>query len=315
MKTAVLYAGQGSQVPGMGKSFYEEFSVFRDTIDRAADYVDFDLKKVMFEGPQETLNETRYTQPCLAAFAAGVTNVLRSEGFTADAAAGLSLGEYSALYAAGVFTEEQLIRATAFRGAAMQKAGEGLDTKMCALLGLSDEKAASCAERAALETGKPVYISNYNATGQVVISGLLPAVRRAEELALDAGARKCMELATSSAFHTPFMAEAARSLGPYLEGLQLGEMRMPVIFNATGRELLPGESVRELLKRQVVSPVHMSQSLRYLADHGVTRTVEIGPGHVLTGFVRRTIRGTEGIVLDEADDLKAFLITQHPMEN
>ena len=295
MKTAVLYAGQGSQVPGMGKSFYEEFSVFRDTIDRAADYVDFDLKKVMFEGPQETLNETRYTQPCLAAFAAGVTNVLRSEGFTADAAAGLSLGEYSALYAAGVFTEEQLIRATAFRGAAMQKAGEGLDTKMCALLGLSDEKAASCAERAALETGKPVYISNYNAT------------RRAEELALDAGARKCMELATSSAFHTPFMAEAAKSLGPYLEGLQLGEMKMPVIFNATGTELRPGETVRELLEKQVVSPVHMSQSLRYLADHGVTRTVEIGPGHVLTGFVRRTIRGTEGIVLDEADDIETVV--------
>ena len=178
---------------------------------------------------------------------------------------------------------------------------------MCALLGLDDEKAAACAEQAASETGKPVYISNYNAAGQVVISGLLPAVRRAEELALDAGARKCMELATSSAFHTPFMAEAARSLGPYLKGLPLGEMKLPVIFNATGTELRPGETVRVLLEKQVVSPVHMSQSLTYLAEHGVTRTVEIGPGHVLTGFVRRTIRGTEGIVLDEADDLKQFL--------
>ena len=173
MKTAVLYAGQGSQVPGMGKSFYEEFSVFRDTIDRAADYVDFDLKKVMFEGPQETLNETRYTQPCLAAFAAGVTNVLRSEGFTADAAAGLSLGEYSALYASGVLDLDTLIRLTSFRGRAMELAGAGQQTKMCAVIGPDSDTVQKLCERVGDEKIGTVEISNYNTPVQNVISGRL----------------------------------------------------------------------------------------------------------------------------------------------
>ena len=175
MKLAVLYAGQGAQHPGMGKEFYEASSAFRAAFD-AAD-LPFDLHRVCFDDPDGVLNQTEYTQPCMVAFACGVTAVLAEKGVKPAYLAGLSLGEYSALQAAGVFTAKQAIELTAFRGKAMAEAAKGLDCGMTAVLGLDREKLSACCEQAA-ETGC-VQICNYNCPGQLVIGGEKAAVDKA----------------------------------------------------------------------------------------------------------------------------------------
>ncbi len=302
MRTAILFAGQGSQKPGMGKSFYEAYPEFTAVIDRADELVDFDLKALMFAGSAEDLAKTEYTQPALAAFAAGVFEILKAKGVTPDYVAGLSLGEYSALYAAGVFDLDTLIRTTAYRGSVMAKAGHGLETKMCAVLGLTEEATEEIVAQAAIDTGEPVYISNYNAKGQNVISGLKHAVERAKVLAKEKGARRCMDLKVSSAFHTPFMEPASEALASYFPTITFGEMKTPVVFNAVGRTKDNGETLEELLVHQVKEPVRMTQTLHFLEEAGVTRYIEVGPGKALTGFVKHTVSG-ETFTLDEAEDL------------
>ena len=310
MKTAWLYAGQGSQRQGMGKDMYERFPEFAKVIDESAEYTDFDLKKMMFEESMEVLSDTEYTQPCLAAFAAGVTEVLKEAGLMPDIAAGLSLGEYSALYVSGVFDLETLIRTTAFRGNIMHKASEGTDTLMCAILGMTSLQVEQVAADASSK-GR-VSISNYNAAGQYVLSGEKEAVEYAKELAMERGAKKCRDLKTSGPFHTPFMSEAAEELYEYLRGQKLGEMSVPVVFNSIGRPLERGledneTTVKALLKEQMVSGVRMEQSIRCLAAMGVTEVVEIGPGHVLTGFVRRTEPEIGSRYIDTAEQLETVI--------
>ena len=208
MKLAVLYAGQGAQHPGMGKEFYEASPAFRAAFDSAA--LDFDLHRVCFEDPDGVLNQTEYTQPCMVAFACGVTAVLAEKGVKPAYLAGLSLGEYSALQAAGVFTAKQAIELTAFRGKAMAEAAKGLDCGMTAVLGLDREKLSACCEQAA-ETGR-VQICNYNCPGQLVIGGEKAAVEQAAALAKEAGARRCIPLKVSGPFHTKLMAPAGDAL-------------------------------------------------------------------------------------------------------
>ena len=204
MKLAVLYAGQGAQHPGMGKEFYKASPAFRAAFDSAA--LDFDLHRVCFEDPDGVLNQTEYTQPCMVAFACGVTAVLAEKGVKPAYLAGLSLGEYSALQAAGVFTAKQAIELTAFRGRAMAEAAKGLDCGMTAVLGLDREKLSACCEQAA-EAGC-VQICNYNCLGQLVIGGEKAAVEQAAALAKEAGARRCIPLKVSGPFHTKLMAPA-----------------------------------------------------------------------------------------------------------
>ncbi len=305
MKTAFLFAGQGSQKAGMGKDIYEMYPTFAAVIDRADQIVDFDLKQLMFQGPQEVLTQTQYTQPALAAFAAGITTVLKENGIVPDCAAGLSLGEYSALHAAGVFTEQDLIRVTAFRGKEMTKAAEGLDTKMCAVLGLDAKTVEDVCRQAAAETGKCVEVSNYNARGQNVISGMAEAVNAAAVLAKNAGARRCMELAVSSTFHTSLMQPVAEALGDKFEQISFGTMEFPVIFNTLGSTADKADpaQIKGLLQQQVMSSVRMAQSIEWMKNAGVERIIEIGPGNVLSGFVRRTVSGITVCTIDKAEDL------------
>ena len=232
MKLAVLYAGQGAQHPGMGKEFYEGSPAFRAAFDSAE--LDFDLHRVCFEDPDGLLNQTEYTQPCMVAFACGVTAVLAQQGVKPAYVAGLSLGEYSALEAAGVFTAKQAIELAAYRGKAMAEAAKGIDCGMTAVLNLDRQALAACCEQAA-QLGC-VQICNYNCPGQLVIGGEKAAVDKAAALAKEAGARRCIPLKVSGPFHTRLMAPAGDALAKRFASESFGEMQVPVLFNCLGRE-------------------------------------------------------------------------------
>jgi len=285
VKLGFLYAGQGSQHPGMGADLYEAYPAFRAVFDTAQSEVDFDLKRTCFQDPEGILDQTRYTQPCMVAFAAGLTAVLGERGIVPSAAAGLSLGEYSALHAAGVFGVRTAVRIAAFRGKAMEEAAAGRESAMMAVLGLDREPLeAACAEAADLGV---VTIANYNCPGQLVIGGEKAAVEKAAALAKEMGARRCLPLRVSGPFHTPLMAPAGKALEAYFKNVPFPEPRIPVIFNCLGRERTQEESIPALLVRQVQSGVYMEDSIRRMAD--LDAIVEIGPGKVLSGFVKKTL--------------------------
>ena len=303
MSIAFLYAGQGSQHPGMGADLYETYPQFRAVLDGAD--LDFDVKEVSFQDSQGVLNETRYTQPCMVAFAVGVTQILNHEGIRPDYVAGLSLGEYSALQAAGVFNPQQAISLVAFRGKVMAEAAKGVPCGMTAVLGLDREKLEqACEQASALGV---VAIANYNCPGQLVIGGHQAAVDEAARLAKEMGARRCMPLKVSGPFHTPLLKPAGDALAEKFKGETFGEMQVPVLFNCLGREMGPDDTIPALLERQVQSSVYMEDTIRRLAELGVDTIVEIGPGKVLSGFVRKTTPEIKTYAVETVADVQALV--------
>jgi len=303
MKLAILYAGQGAQHPGMGKEFYESSPVFRAAFDSAE--LGFDLHRVCFEDPDGVLNQTQYTQPCMVAFACGVNAVLAEKGVQPDFVAGLSLGEYSALEAAGVFTAKQAIELAAYRGKAMADAAKGIDCGMTAVLNLDRDTLANCCEQA---SGLGcVQICNYNCPGQLVIGGEKAAVDKAAELAKAAGARRCIPLKVSGPFHTRLMAPAGDALARRFETEPFGEMRVPVLFNCLGHEMTENDSIPALLVKQVQSSVYMEDTLRRLGELGVDHILEVGPGSALSGFVKKTLPGVVCAAVETPAELDVVL--------
>ena len=303
MKLAFLYAGQGAQHVGMGRDFYEQFPLFREVFDAAP--VDFDLKKLCFEGPEERLSDTRYTQPCMVAFAAGVTGLLYQAGIRPAMAAGLSLGEYSALTAAGVFDPKTAIELAAFRGKAMAEAVAGRPCGMAAVLHLEREKLqAACDAASGLGVAE---IANYNCPGQLVIAGDAAAVEKAGELAREAGARRVVPLKVSGPFHTSLLAPAGDALREKFKETAFGAMRIPVLFNCLGREMGPEDTIPALLEKQVQTSVYMEDTIRRLAELGVDTIVEIGPGKALIGFVKKTAPDVAAYSIDTVEDLNGVL--------
>ena len=305
MKLGFLYAGQGSQHPGMGADLYETYPAFRAVFDAAQ--LDFDLKKLCFEDPEGLLNQTRYTQPCMVAFAVGLTAVLKEKRIVPDVAAGLSLGEYSALHAAGTFDAQTAINLVAFRGKAMEEAAHGVEASMVAVLGLEREKLQSACEQAS-ERGV-VVIANYNCPGQLVIGGEKAAVEQAAALAKELGAKRCMPLKVSGPFHTPLMAPAGDALAEYFKGIAFRTPEIPVIFNCLGKEKGEDESIQDLLVRQVQSSVYMEDSIRAMAASGVDALIEIGPGKALSGFVRKTVPEIPIYAVETVADVEKLLET------
>ena len=303
MKLAFVYAGQGSQHVGMGKDFYQEFTLFAQVFDHAP--VDFDLKKLCFEGPEEQLSQTRYTQPCMAAFAVGVTDLLYQEGIRPQLAAGLSLGEYSALYAAGVFSRGTVISTVALRGRAMEEAAAGLDCGMTAVLGLDREKLQQACNGAA-ELGV-VQICNYNCPGQLVIGGEKAAVDKAGELAKELGAKRCMPLKVSGPFHTRLMKPAGDALASHFKTIDFQPMALPVYFNCLGGPMDAGDNIPALLERQVQSSVYWEDTIRRMEAEGVDTVVEIGPGKALSGFFKKTAPGIRTCHIDTAADFHSVV--------
>ena len=304
VRLGFLYAGQGSQHPGMGADLYEAFPAFRQVLDAAQAQVDFDLKRTCFEDPEGVLNQTRYTQPCMVAFAAGMTAVLRERGIVPAAAAGLSLGEYSALHSAGVFDAAAAVKLVAFRGKAMEEAAAGRDSAMMAVLGLEREPLqAACDAAAGLGV---VVIANYNCPGQLVIGGDRAAVERAAAMAREKGAKRCLPLRVSGPFHTPLMKPAGEALEEYFRGVSFGTPEIPVIFNCLGREKGAEDAIPALLVRQVQSSVYMEDSIRRMRSLDLDAIVEIGPGKALSGFVKKTVPGFPVYAVETVRDVDAL---------
>ena len=302
MKIAFLYAGQGSQHPGMGADLYEAYPEFRAVLDSAE--AGFDLKTVSFTDPDGVLNQTEYTQPCMVAFAAGMTAILAEKGITPAYAAGLSLGEYSALQCAGVFTAQQAVSLAAFRGRAMASAAAGRPCGMTAVLGLDREKLQQACQKAS-DAGV-VEIANYNCPGQLVIGGEQAAVDKAAGLAKELGAKRCLPLKVSGPFHTSLLAPAGDALREKFKEITFGEMRIPVLFNCLGREMGPGDTIPALLEKQVQSSVYMEDTIRRLAELGVDTIVEIGPGKALSGFVKKTAPAIKTYTVETCADVDAL---------
>ena len=300
MKLAILYAGQGSQHPGMGKDLYERYPAFREAFN-AAD-LDFDLESVCFDDPEGVLNLTQYTQPCMVAFAAGVTAVLKETGVKADYLAGLSLGEYSALEAAGVFTAKQAVELAAFRGKAMADAAKGIECGMTAGMNLDRDALAKCCEEASALGC--VQICNYNCPGQIVISGKKAAVEEACGKLKEAGAKRALMLNVSGPFHSGLLTGAGQKLGEVLSQVEIHEPVIPYVANVTAQYVTEASQVKELLTKQVSSSVRWQQSVEAMLADGVDTFIEIGPGKTLAGFMRKIDRSVKTLNVEKLEDIE-----------
>lgn len=283
MKIGFIYAGQGSQVVGMGKSFYDNYQEAKDIFDTIS--LDIDIKTLCFEGPIEELSKTSNTQPCMVLTAIIATKLLKANGITPDYVCGLSLGEYSALQCADVFDVQTAIELVRFRGLAMENAAKGIESKMVAVLGLERDVLLEAVKEAS--SLGVVQIANYNCPGQLVIGGELKAVEKASELALEKGAKRAIPLNTSGPFHTSLLKKAGDALHDKFSEVTFHDMKVPVIFNSTAKELEAGVSIASMLEKQVQSSVYFEDSIRYMIEQGVDTIVEIGPGKVLSGFVKK----------------------------
>lgn len=301
MKIGFLFAGQGSQHPGMGKDFYEQYDAARrlyDSID-----IDIPVKELCFNGTQEQLNDTAVAQPCILATSSAIAAVLSEKGIHADVAAGLSLGEYSALAYAGVFTSQEGAKLVRQRGKIMAAALPEGTSGMAAVLNTEESVIAEvCAEVKEIGVCE---IANYNCPGQIVISGQKEAVAAASEKLKARGARRVIPLQVSGAFHTSLLNEASVQLREVLDTYAFGEEEIPVINNVSGK--VETRDLREVLQEQICHSVHFTQSLQAMIDMGVELFIEIGPGHALSGFVRKTTKEVPVYHIDTTEDLEKVL--------
>jgi [acyl-carrier-protein] S-malonyltransferase len=305
MSTAFLFPGQGSQHAGMGLSLAENFAVARRTFEEADEALGFALSKLCFEGPEEDLKRTENTQPALVAAGIAALRVLRELGAPEPSfTAGHSLGEYTALAAAGSLDFADAVRLVRQRGRYMQEAvPEGVGA-MAAILKMPFEKLPEVLEQAA--QGEVVSAANLNSPDQIVIAGHKAAVERAVELAKASGAKRCVMLPVSAPFHCKLMEPAQARLAADLERTAFGELSIPLINNIRAEVVTAGAAARQGLFEQVPNAVQWVATVRELAARGVTRTIEIGPGKVLTGLVRNIEPALETLNFAEPKDYEAI---------
>lgn len=312
MERAFVFPGQGSQAVGMGRELSAAFPVAREVFEEVDDALSQALSRLMFEGPEDTLTLTENAQPALMAVSLAVVRVLESDGSFAlaekgMAVAGHSLGEYSALAAAGTLSLADAARLLKRRGQAMQEAvpvGEGA---MAAVLGLSVEDAEALAEEAA--EGDVCVVANDNAPGQVVLSGDAAAIERATELAPEKGAKRCIPLSVSAPFHCPLMAPAAEVMEEALAKVAFAPPALSVVTNVTATRESDPTRLRTLLVEQVTGRVRWRESVEAMRDDGVEMLVELGAGKVLSGLTRRVDRDLKASALGSPEDIDAFLKT------
>lgn len=302
-KTAFLFAGQGAQYIGMGKELYENFPICKQTFEEASESLHMDLTNLIFEGKKEELDLTENTQPAVVAMSIAAFRAISSQGIIPDVVAGLSLGEYSALTASEVFTLSQVIPLVRKRGRFMQEAvPEGIG-KMCAILGLAEDKIReACNEAKAFGIVEP---ANFNCPGQIVIGGENKAVDEAAKLAKEKGAMKTIDLAVSAPFHTSMLKPAADKLKIELDNISIGDLKTPLISNVHANYVNSRDEVKGLLYNQVMSSVLWEHSIRKMLESGVQNFVEIGPGKTLSGFVKKIDRGVSIYNVENIASLEA----------
>ena len=300
-KIAFLFPGQGAQRVGMGKTLAENYPAARELFDRAEEILGYDLAKICFEGPAEQLDSTIVSQPALFVTSLAALEKLRAEQpdvvLACEMAAGLSLGEYSALAFAGVMSFEDGLRVVQRRGEAMQEAADRNPSGMVSMLLLDRQTVADICREASDAGG--LWIANYLCPGNIAVSGENPACERAAELAEKAGGR-AVPLAVAGAFHTSLMEPADVRLAEALAGVSLKAPEIPVVSNVDASPHNSSDTIGEMLVRQVVSPVLWEESLRYMLDQGVDEFYEIGPGGVLRGLLRRVDRKVTCTTIDDS---------------
>jgi len=304
-KLAFLFPGQASQYPGMGRDLAENFAESRAVFEEADAALGVSLSKVCFEGPEEALKQTENTQPAILAVSIAACRAMEKGGIAADFAAGHSLGEYSALVAAGALEFSAAVKLVRERGRYMQEAVPSGEGAMAAILGLAPAEVADICKKAA---GKEVVSpANLNSPEQTVISGHAAAVKRAVELASQAGAKRAVILAVSAPFHCALMEAAQKRLEPDLRAATFGPLRFPVVTNVDAEAVVSGEEARDALIRQVTQPVRWLDSLHEMIDAGVNIFVEIGPGKVLSGLLRQIDRSVHSFNVEDAKTLQSTL--------
>jgi [acyl-carrier-protein] S-malonyltransferase len=300
-KTAFIFAGQGAQVVGMGRDFAEQIPSARAWFDRANAVLGYDLAAVCFNGPEPELTKTENAQPGIFLVSWVAFELLRERapGLVFEAAAGLSLGEFTALTAAGTFTFEDGLKIVRERGQFMQEACEATHGTMAAIIGL-DESATRevCA-------GAGVELANLNCPGQLVISGETDKINRACELAKARGAKRALPLTVAGAYHSALMAGAKPKLDAALAKIKIQPPSVPVIANVTAKPHGAPAEIRRLLVDQVTSPVRWEESMRYLLAQGFTRFIELGPGKALSGFLKRIDSNAQLLNVSDIPSLEA----------
>ncbi len=299
-KTAFIFPGQGSQAVGMGKSLYDSFPEARAVFDEADAALGESLSKLCFEGPEEALKLTENTQPTILTVSVAAFRVLEARGLRPDLVAGHSLGEYSALVAAGALPFADAVRAVRQRGRFMQVAVPEGKGAMAAIVGLDPDLVARACDEAARETGEVVSPANFNSPEQTVIAGSVAGVARASEKVKEAGAKRALPLPVSAPFHCSLMEPASEMMRPVLAAIAFRDLAVACVTNVDARENRSGEAAREALLRQIASPVRWVESVRRMAELGVGRFVEVGPGKVLGGLVSRIEKGVETVSAGDA---------------
>ncbi|WP_270323484.1 ACP S-malonyltransferase [Lactococcus petauri] len=303
MKTAFLFSGQGAQKLGMAKDLYDEFDIVRETFDQASQVLGYNLRELI-DNDETKLNETQYTQPAILTTSVAILRLLSEQGIKPDLVAGLSLGEYSALVASGALDFVEAVALVAKRGQYMTEAAPTGSGKMVAVMNTEAALIEEICEQAA-ERGI-VSPANYNTPAQIVIGGQAEAVDYAVELLKEAGVKRLIELKVSGPFHTAILKPASEKLAKELEQVNFNSFKLELISNTTAKVMKDSE-VKELLTRQVMEPVRFYESIETMKALGVQRFIEVGPGKVLSGFIKKIDKEASFTNVEDLTSFKALV--------
>lgn len=298
--TAFVFPGQGSQTVGMGADLAREFPEAREVFEVADHVLGFELSRLCFEGPEEKLKQTEFTQPAIVAASLAAWRALETRGMRPSSVAGHSVGEYAALVAAGVLTLEDVFRLVRRRGQLMQAAGDERPGGMAAVLGLDVARAEELCRRVGADGFGVLEVANINAPDQIVVSGEIGAIEAAAAIAKEVGARRFIKLAVSAAFHSSLMEGAASQLSQDLDTAVLQTARCPVVPNVSAQPVVGAEEIRNALRLQVASQVRWVESVEAMRERGVETFVEVGPGTALAGMIRKIAREAKVLNVQDA---------------
>lgn len=298
MKIGFLFPGQGSQSIGMGKDLYEKYEVVRKIYDKVQEITGIDIAKISFEGPEEKLNETKYTQLAILTESLAILEVLKEKNIKPEISAGLSLGEYTALINSGVISFEEGVKLVQKRGEYMQNLLPEGDWQMAAIMGLTEEQVEEVCKK--VKSGF-VVPANYNCVGQIAISGEKQAIEEAEVIAKEMGARKVRVLKTAGPFHTEKLLDSSNAFRRELENVTINKFETKVIKNLDGEFYNDTDDVKDILAKHIINPVRFSKTLENMLNNGIDTFIEIGPGKTLSGFVKRTPTEKEIKILNISD--------------